>query len=113
VGVFVLSSVLITTTDDLAIQGVLVLAWLFTFLYAPFLVAVFSFQRIRNWNKKRRGLEESVGKTTTVTVYECGHCKKEYTNAEYCPHCRSPYRRIVKETIEREPLGSNRPRMIR
>jgi hypothetical protein len=79
------------------------LAFIISGLYGVGLIVLFLFQR---WSKERAKLkiEEKVVKTKVIAVYECGHCKTQYTKSQTCPKCGSPYRRTVEEKIEEETV---------
>jgi len=80
---------------------------MFSTLYALGLVVFFVFQQTLRWSKRRWAklkIEEKVVKTKVITVYECGHCKMQYSNSQTCPHCGSPYRKTLKEKTEEETV---------
>ena len=101
--VFFLAGALQLNTEDFTLKFLSGLVFIFSGLYGVGLVVLFLFQR---WSKERSKLkiEEKIVKTKIVTLYECGHCKTQYSNSQTCPQCGSPYRKIVEEKTEEETV---------
>ena len=106
------SALALVTMGNLTVGVLSVFAMFFSFLYAVGLVVLFTFQQISRWSKERSklGVEEKVVKTKTTTVYECGHCKKQYSDSQVCPQCGSPYRKTVEEKSEEKRVEKWKPR---
>jgi len=104
--VFFVAMAVVTAADNYTVKALASFAFLLSLLYAFGLVFVFLFQRMRGWSREKSMLkiEEKVVKTKTVTLYECGHCKAQYSNAQTCPNCGSPYRKTLVEKTEEETV---------
>ncbi len=95
-------------TDNLStLTIVFVVILLFSFAYAAGLVVFFVFGQFFGWSKRRfgarqLGIEEKVVKTKKLAMYECGNCKMLYSDSQNCPHCGSPYHRVVEQKTEEE-----------
>lgn len=107
-----LVSLALVATGDLILGALSVIAMGFSMIYAVGLVVLFVFQQIyrRSRKESKPKIEETAVKPKTVTVYECGHCKNQYSNSETCPLCGSPYRKIVEERTKEEKVEKWKPR---
>ena len=94
------------TAEDYTVKALSGFAFVFSGLYGLGLIGLFLFQKMEKWSKEKSKLkiEERVVKTRVVIVYECGHCKMQYSNAQTCPQCGSPYRKTVAEKTEEETV---------
>jgi len=100
--VFFVAAPLTYITGNPTVSIIAVVILLFSMAYMIFLVVFFLIQR---WAEKGKGkpmMEERIVKTKITTMYECGHCKTQYTNSQTCPQCGSPYRRTIDEKTEEE-----------
>jgi uncharacterized cupredoxin-like copper-binding protein len=101
--IFFVAVALMTATENLTLRTVSLFAMFFSILYAVGLVLFFIFQPIHGWAKKRWAklkIEEKVVKTKIVTIYECSHCKMQYSDSSICPNCGSPHRKTIEKTEE-------------
>lgn len=105
-------SLALVATGDLTLGAISVIALIFSAIYAVGLAVVFIFQQILGQLRKgsKPMVEETAAKPRIVTVYECGHCRNQYSNSETCPLCGSPYRKIIEERTKQERVEKWRPR---